>query len=138
MATKTTTNSTSTTKGATTKGATTKGATTKTPAAPAYRTLPAWLAAMGTATGAATGNPTYRGLLQVATHLAWRGPQGSVAWHKGTNANMVAVANDNGASVGTPVHEAMSNVLAALAAAATTPAQADAAAALAAAAAPAA
>ena len=117
---------------------TTTTTTTKTPAAPAYRTLPAWLAAMGTATGAATGNPTYRGLLQVATHLAWRGPQGTVAWHKGTNANMVAVANENGATVGTPVHEAMASVLAALAAAAATPAQADAAAALAAAAAPAA
>ena len=132
MATKTTT------KGATTKGATTKGATTKTPAAPAYRTLPAWLAAMGTASGAALGNPTYKSLLQVATHLAWRGPQGTVAWHKGTNANMVVVANDNGAGVGTPVQAAMASVLAALAAAATTPAQADAAAALAAAAAPAA
>ena len=121
----------------TTTTTTTKGATTKTPAAPAYRALPAWLAAMGTASGATTGNPTYKGLLQVATHLAWRGPQATVAWHKGTNANMVAVANDNGASVGTPVQAAMASVLAALADAATTPAQADAAAALAAAAAPA-
>ena len=117
---------------------TTKTTATKGGAAPAYRSLSAWLSAMGTASGAATGNPTYKGLLQVATHLAWRGPQGTVAWHKGTNANMVSVANDNGAGVGTPVQAAMASVLAALAAAATTPAQADAAAALAAAAAPAA
>ena len=110
---------------------TTKTTATKGGAAPAYRSLSAWLSAMGTASGAALGNPTYRGLLQVATHLAWRGPQGTVAWHKGTNANMVAVANDNGAGVGTPVQAAMASVLAALAAAATTPAQADAAAALA-------
>lgn len=109
---------------------TTSAPVAKTPAAPAYRTLPEWLAAMGTATGSATGNPAYRSLLQVATHLAWRGPTGSVAWHKGTNANMVAVANDNGASVGTPIAEAMASVLAALTAAAITPEQTAAAAAL--------
>jgi hypothetical protein len=97
-------------------------ATTK-PVATAYRTRPAWLAAMGTATGSATGNPAFRGLLTVAVHLAWRTPTSSVAWHKGTNANVVSVANANGAKVGTPVATALASVLAAAGKAATTPAQ---------------
>ncbi len=100
------------------------------PVVSTYRTRPAWLAAMGAATGLATGNPAFRGLLTVATHLAWRGPSSSVAWHKGTNANVVSVANANGAKVGTPVSAAMASVLKAASAAATTAPQRTAVAAL--------
>lgn len=89
----------------------------------AYRTNPEWLATMGTAKGASTGNPAYAAAVQVATHLAWRAPAGSVAWHAGTNANMVANANSYGATVGTPIQEAMAATVKALLAAATTPEQ---------------
>lgn len=95
-----------------------------------YRTTAAWQAAYGAASGVATGNPPYAAALQVACHLAWRAPQASVAWHAGTNANMVANAANMGASSGTPVHAAMASVLAALQASASTTAQAKAATAL--------
>lgn len=108
----------------------TKAAHTPATTGSVYRTTAAWQAAYGAATGVATGNPAYRAALQVACHLAWRAPQGAVAWHNGTNANMVAAATGYGATTGTPVHTAMAATLAALQAAAANPAQVAAAAAL--------
>ena len=97
---------------------------------PAYRSTAAWQAAHGTAKGVAKGAPQYAAALQVATHLAWRGPAGAVAWHKGTNPTMVANAAAMGVEPGQPVHEAMAAVLDSMGQAATTQPQRDAHAAL--------
>lgn len=91
-----------------------------------YRATPAWHAAHAAALGAQRGNATARAALQVATHLAWRTPTGTVGWHKGTNAAMLATATTLGVQVGMPVHVAMAKVVAALPAHATTTALAKA------------
>jgi hypothetical protein len=91
-----------------------------------YRTVPAWHAAHAAAVGQHRGNPTARAALQVATHLAWRAPGASVAWHKGTNAAMLAHAATLGVTVGQPVHAAMALCVAALPGHATTTALAKA------------
>lgn len=92
--------------------------TAKTAPAPArtsvYRTREDFVAAHGAAHGLRIGNPAYTAAIQVLTHLAWRGPKGAVAWTKGTNANMVANATAMGATVGTPMPEAMLKALDAL------------------------
>lgn len=85
-------------------------ATTTTP----YRTVPAWHAAHAAAVGAHRGNAAARAACTVATHLAWRTPGASVAWHKGTNAAMLAHAATLGVQVGMPVHKAMALVVASL------------------------
>ena len=79
-----------------------------------YRTVPAWHAAHAAAVGQHRGNPTARAALQVATHLAWRAPAATVAWHKGTNAAMLAHAATLGITTGQPVHAAMAACVAAL------------------------
>lgn len=79
-----------------------------------YRATPDWHAAHAAAVGAHRGTATARAALTVATHLAWRTPTGSVAWHKGTNAAMLATAEALGIEVGMPVHEAMDLVIKAL------------------------
>ena len=96
-----------------------------------YRTNPTWHAAHAAAVGAHRGNAAARAALQVATHLAWRAPGASVAWHKGTNAAMLATAGTLGVQVGQPVHAAMALVVASLPAGPTTTALAQATAALA-------
>ena len=92
--------------------------TAKTAPAPApagpYRAEPGWHAAHAAAVGAMRGNAAARATLGVATHLAWRAPGGTVAWHKGTNAAMLAHAATLGVAPGMPVHEAMAAVVAAL------------------------
>ena len=104
--------------------------TPATPAAPAkvgpYRTVPAWHAAHAAAVGAHRGNAAARASLVVATHLAWRAPSGSVGWHKGTNAAMLAHAASLGVKVGMPVHAAMALVVKSLPAHPTTTALAKA------------
>ena len=102
----------------TSKSATTKAA--KPAKAAPYRSVPAWHAAHAAAVGQHRGNPQARAALQVGTHLAWRSPNGTVAWNKGTNAAMLAHAATLGVQVGQPVHEAMALVIAALPAHATT------------------
>ena len=116
-----------------TKPSTTKPSTTKpTPSTTGpYRTNPTWHAAHAAAVGAHRGNAAARAALTVATHLAWRAPGGSVAWHKGTNAAMLATAGTLGVQVGQPVHAAMALVVASLPAGPTTTALAKATAALA-------
>ena len=79
-----------------------------------YRNVPDWHAAHAAAVGAHRGVATARAALQVATHLAWRTPTASVAWHKGTNAAMLATAEALGIETGMPVHEAMDLVVKAL------------------------
>jgi hypothetical protein len=79
-----------------------------------YRANPAWHAAHQAAVGAHRGNATARAALVVATHLAWRAPGASVAWHKGTNAAMLATASTLGVTTGQPVHVAMAKVVASL------------------------
>lgn len=88
-----------------------------------YRSNAAWATAHGAAMGAKAGNPAYAAAVQVATHLAWRGPAATVAWHKGTNANMLANAQHMGVTTGMAVQAAMATVVAAMQAAANTPAQ---------------
>jgi len=85
-----------------------------------YRATPAWHAAHAAAVGAHRGNASARAALTVATHLAWRTPTGSVGWHKGTNAAMLATATALGVKVGMPVHAAMALVVASLPAGPTT------------------
>jgi hypothetical protein len=88
-----------------------------------YRTREDFVAAHGAAHGLRLGNPAFAAAVQVLTHLSWRGPKASVAWNKGTNANMVANAADMGATPGTPLPTAMAGVLDAAEAAADTPAR---------------
>ena len=76
-----------------------------------YRNVPAWHAAHAAAVGAHRGNATARAALVVATHLAWRGPGASVAWHKSTNPAMLATATALGVKVGQPVSAAMALVV---------------------------
>ena len=88
-----------------------------------YRTREDFIAAHGAAQGLRTGNPAFAAAVQVLTHLSWRGPKGSVAWSKGTNANMVANAAEMGATPGTPMPTAVAGVLDAAEAAADTDAR---------------
>jgi hypothetical protein len=89
-----------------------------TPAAEArtsvYRTREDFLAALGTAKGLVSGNPAYGSAVRVLVHLSWKSPAGTVAWHKGTNADMVANAATMGAKPGVKIPEALKGVLAAL------------------------
>lgn len=96
-----------------------------------YRTNATWHAAHAAAVGAHRGNAAARAALTVATHLAWRAPGASVAWHKGTNAAMLATATTLGVVTGQPVHVAMGKVVASLPSGPTTTALAKATAALA-------
>ena len=88
-----------------------------------YRTREDFLAAMGAAKGLTTGNPAFGSAMRVLTHLAWKSPKASVAWHKGTNADVVANAAEMGATPGTPMVTAVAGVLDAAEAAADTPAR---------------
>lgn len=92
----------------------------------AYRGNPEWVTAHAAATAASKGAPAYRAALQVVTHLAWKAPTSAVAWHKGTNATMLATAEAMGITTGQPVQEAMRMALGAAAKVATTPEQQDA------------
>lgn len=110
----------------------TKATTKATPAKGApYRTNAAWHAAHAAAVGANRGSAAARATTGVLTHLAWRAPGASVAWHKGTNAAMLAHAASLGVQVGQPVHAAVALCVAALPAGPTTTALAKASAALA-------
>jgi len=93
---------------------TTTTTTTAKPTALPYRNVPAWHAAHAAAVGQWRGNPTARAALQVATHLAWRAPAATVAWHAGTNAAMLAHAATLEIQPGMPVHAAMAACVAAL------------------------
>jgi len=88
----------------------TKTATTARP----YRNEPAWHAAHAASVGAMRGKAEARAALTVATHLAWRTPGASVAWHAKTNEAMLATSRALGVEPGMPVHEAMSLVVASL------------------------
>ena len=88
-----------------------------------YRTREDFLAAIGAAKGLTTGNPAYGSAVRVLAHLSWKGPKASVAWHKGTNADVVANAADMGATPGTPLPTAIAGVVDALEAAADTDAR---------------
>lgn len=88
-----------------------------------YRTREDFLAAIGAAKGLTSGNPAYGSAVRVLVHLSWKGPKGSVGWHKGTNADVVSNAAAMGAKPGTPMPEAMASVITALHAAADTPAR---------------
>ena len=110
---------------------TTTTTTTTTAHAGPYRTHAAWHAAHAAAVGANRGNAAARATCGVLTHLAWRAPGASVAWHKGTNAAMLAHAGSLGIEVGMPVHAAVALCVAALPAHPTTTALAKQSAALA-------
>lgn len=88
-----------------------------------YRTREDFLAALGAAKGLTSGNPAYGSAVRVIVHLSWKGPKGSVGWHAGTNADVVANATAMGAEPGTPMGEAITSVIAALVAAADTDAR---------------
>lgn len=79
-----------------------------------YRTREDFAAAMGAVSGLVAGAPEFRAAHRVLVHLSWRSPKGAVAWHNGTNADMVANAKAMGAEVGTPMPEAMLAALDAL------------------------
>lgn len=76
-----------------------------------YRTREDFLAALGAAQGLTSGNPTFKSAVRVLVHLSWKGPKGSVGWHKGTNADVVANASEMGATPGTPLPTAIGGVL---------------------------
>lgn len=76
-----------------------------------YRTREDFLAALGSAQGLTSGNPEFKAAVRVLVHLSWKGPKGSVGWHKGTNADVVAVAASLGATAGTPLPTAISGVV---------------------------
>jgi len=95
-----------------------------------FRTREDFLAALGAAKGLTSGNPAYGSAVRVLVHLSWKGPKGSVGWHKGTNADIVANATAMGATAGTPLPAAMLSVLDALDKAADTTARKSAAKAL--------
>src|SRR5262245_13031468 len=82
------------------------------PRATVYRTREDFLAALGAAQGLVSGAPEFRAVVRVLTRLSGRGPKGAVAWHKGTNADVVANAKTYGADAGTPMTDAMDKVLA--------------------------
>ena len=88
-----------------------------------YRTREDFLAALGAAKGLTSGNPAYGSAVRVLVHLSWKGPKGSVGWHKGTNADVVANASAMGATPGTPMATAIAGVVDALEAAADTDAR---------------
>lgn len=88
-----------------------------------YRTREDFLAALGSAKGLTSGNPAFGSAVRVLVHLSWKGPKGSVGWHKGTNADVVANAASHGATAGTPLPAAMTSVLDALEKAADTDAR---------------
>ena len=88
-----------------------------------YRTREDFLAALGAAKGLTTGNPAYGSAVRVLVHLSWKGPKGSVGWHRGTNADVVANAAAMGANPGTPMATAIAGVVDALEAAADTDAR---------------
>lgn len=88
-----------------------------------YRTREDFLAAIGAAKGLTSGNPAYGSAVRVLVHLSWKGPKGSVGWHKGTNADVVANASEMGATPGTPMATAIAGVVDALESAADTSAR---------------
>lgn len=88
-----------------------------------YRTREDFLAALGAAKGLTSGAPAFGSAVRVLVHLSWKGPKGSVGWHKGTNADVVANASALGAIPGTPLPAAITSVLDALEAAADTEAR---------------
>ena len=111
----------------------TKSTSTRSTSAPAsakaeprtsvYRTREDFLAALGQAQGLTSGAPAFKAAVRVLVHLSWKGPKGSVGWHKGTNADVVAVAKEMGATPGTPLPTAIAGVLDAAEAAADTTAR---------------
>jgi hypothetical protein len=76
-----------------------------------YRTREDFLAALGAAKGLTSGAPAFGSAVRVLVHLSWKGPKGSVGWHKGTNADVVANATAMGAKPGTPMATAIASVL---------------------------
>lgn len=88
-----------------------------------YRTREDFLAALGAAKGLTSGNPKFGAAVRVLVHLSWKGPKGSVGWHKGTNADVVANAAEMGATPGTPMATAIAGVVDALEAVADTDAR---------------
>ena len=78
-----------------------------------YRSREDFQAAIGAAQGLTRGAPNFAAAVRVLVHLAWRSPKGAVAWHKGTNPDVVANAATYGATPGTKMPEAMTAVLAA-------------------------
>jgi hypothetical protein len=79
----------------------------------AYRNNKGFLGALATA-GAVHGCRSGT-VCQVITHVAWRGPSGVVAWHKGkTPKAMVTTAASLGIVPGLPAPQAMALALAAL------------------------
>jgi hypothetical protein len=88
------------------------------PAAPVaagpYRTNDAWTLAHGTAVAAYRKDPVARATMTVLTHLAWRAPAATVAWHKGTSPTMVAHAATLGVDTGVRVADAVALAVASL------------------------
>lgn len=76
-----------------------------------YRTREDFLAALGAAQGLTSGAPAFKAAVRVLVHLSWKGPKGSVGWHKGTNADVVSLAKEMGATPGTPLPTALAGVL---------------------------
>lgn len=85
----------------------------KAKAVPAYRTAEGFNEAVKSLRSLAKGNPALRSIVQLITHLAWRTPQGSVGWAKGTTADVVSTADDLAIGTGTPLPQAMDVALSA-------------------------
>lgn len=100
-----------------------KGKAAAEPRTSVYRTREDFLAALGAAQGLTSGAPAFKSAVRVLVHLSWKGPKGSVGWHKGTNADVVANAASMGATPGTPLPTAIAGVLDVLEAAADTAAR---------------
>lgn len=76
-----------------------------------YRAREDFQAAIGSAQGLTRGAPEFSAAVRVLVHLSWKGPKGSVAWHKGTNPDVVANAAAMGAKSGVLIPEAVKAVL---------------------------
>lgn len=93
---------------------------------PTYREGSDFTPALKAAKSLAKGNVDLTQPLQLITHLAWKTPQGSVGWAKGTTPQVIAFADDIACPSGTPIPTAMKAALSAAEKAATDKPQKDA------------
>lgn len=76
----------------------------------AYRNVDGFADALKSFDGLAKGT-MLKPYAQLLRHLAWKTPGGSVAWTKGTTAEVPATAESLGIKVGTAIPQAMDTVL---------------------------
>lgn len=72
-----------------------------------YRTDEGFLDAQKALRSLSKGNGALKPLVMLITHLAWKTPNGTVGWTKGTTADVVSTADDLAIGTGTPIPQAM-------------------------------